>query len=169
MVGEIFRAPIAPYRPRLSFVRSYRVDPDPFRAWKRAASGDVDVAREVLLDRDPSPRPPSGNRSPILVARLAVDRPEQVVAELTTNSTGLLVLTDLFYPGWIAEEEGRRLEILRADGFFRAVALSAGSHRVTFRYRPLSFSIGAGASVVTLLTMLVLALQGEPIRIGRRR
>jgi hypothetical protein len=40
---------------------------------------------------------------------------------------------------------------------------------VTFRYRPLSFSIGAGVSVVTLLTMLVLALQGEPIRIGRRR
>ncbi|HEV8611729.1 MAG TPA: hypothetical protein VGS98_16865 [Thermoanaerobaculia bacterium] len=169
MVGELFRVPIAPYRPRLSFVRSYRVDADPFRAWRRAAAGEVDVAREVLLDRDPSPRPPSGNRSPILVARLAEDRPERVVAELTTNSAGLLVLTDLFYPGWIAEEEGRRLEILRADGIFRAVALPAGSHRVTFRYRPLSFLIGAGVSVAALLTILVLALQGEPIRVGRRR
>ena len=169
MVGEIFRAPIAPYRPRLSFARSYRVEADPSRAWRRAASGDVDVAREVLLDRDPSPRPPSASRSPILVARLAVDRPEQVVAELTTNSAGLLVLTDLFYPGLIAEENVRRLEILRADGFFRAVALASGSHRVTFRYRPISFSIGAGVSIATLLTMLVLALQGEPIRIGRRR
>jgi hypothetical protein len=168
-IGEFFRAPIAPYRPRLSFVRSYRVEADPVRAWNRVAGGEVDVAREVLLDRDPSPRPPSANRSPILLARLAEDRPERVVAELTTNSAGLLVVTDLFYPGWLAEEEGRRLEILRADGLFRAVALPAGSHRVTFRYRPLSFRIGAGISIVTLLTVLVLALQGEPIRIGRRR
>ncbi|HEY6065745.1 MAG TPA: hypothetical protein VIY96_06285 [Thermoanaerobaculia bacterium] len=168
MVGEFFRAPIAPYRPRLSFVRSYRVEADPIRAWNRAAGGEVDVAREVLLDRDPSPRPPPGNRSPILLARIAVDRPERVVAELTTNSAGLLVLTDLFYPGWIAEEEGRRLEILRADGLFRAVALTAGPHTVTFRFRPLSFRIGAAVSAAALLTILVLALQGEPIRVGRR-
>jgi hypothetical protein len=167
-VGEFFRAPIAPYRPRLSFARSYRVEPDPARAWSRVASGEVDLAREVLLDRDPSPRPPAGVRSPILLARLTEDRPERVVAEITTNSPGLLVLTDLFYPGWLAEEDGRRLEIRRADGFFRAVALPAGTHRVTFRYRPLSVLVGAGISVAALLAMLVLAARGEPIRVGRR-
>lgn len=167
--GEFYRAPIAPYRPRLSFARSYRVEPNAVRAWMRSASGEVDVAREVLLDRDPSPRPPAGQRSPILVARLAEDRPERVVAEIATNTAGLLVLTDLFYPGWTAEEEGRTLEVLRADGLFRAVALPAGSHRVTFLYRPTSFRIGAGISVAALLTMLLLAYQGEPIRVGRPR
>jgi hypothetical protein len=167
-VGDFFRAPLAPYRPRLSFVRSYRVERDPARAWKRVAAGDVDLAREVLLDRDPSPRPPAGIRSPILVARLAEDRPERLVAEIATNSPGLLVVTDLHYPGWIAEMEGRRLEVLRADGFFRAVALPAGTHRVTFRYRPLSVLIGAGISAAAFLTLLFLAYQGEPLRVGRR-
>jgi uncharacterized membrane protein YfhO len=80
----------------------------------------------------------------------------------------LLVVTDLFYPGWFAEEGGRRLEMLRADGLFRAVALPAGSHRVTFRYRPLSFLIGAGISLVALLTVLFLVYQGEPVPVGRR-
>lgn len=168
-VGQFFRAPLAPYRPRLSFARSYRLEPDPHQAWRRVSAGEVDLAREVLLDRDPSPRPPSGIRSPILLARLAEDRPERVVAEITTNSAGILVVTDLFYPGWIAEAGGSRLEILRADGFFRAVALPAGTHRVTFRYRPLSVLVGAGISALSLLTILVLALQGEPIRVGRRR
>jgi hypothetical protein len=167
-VGGFFRAPIAPYRPRLSFARSYRVEPDAERAWSRAASGDVDVAREVLLDREPSPRPPAGARSPILLARLAEDRPERVVAEVTTNSAGLLVVTDLFYPGWIAEEGGRRLDMLRADGLFRAVALPAGTHRVTFRYRPRSVYAGAAVSGAALLAILVLAFQGEPVRLGRR-
>lgn len=167
-VGEFFRAPIAPYRPRLSFVRSYRVERSASRAWMRAAAGEVDVAREVLLDREPIPAPPAAARSPILVARLAEDRPERVVAEVATNSAGLLVVTDLDYPGWVAEENGKRLEILRADGFFRAVALPAGSHRVTFRYRPLSVLIGAAISAAALLTVLLLAYQGEPVRVGRR-
>jgi hypothetical protein len=167
-VGDFFRAPIAPYRPRLSFVRSYRVEPVASRAWMRAASGEVDVAREVLLDREPMPAPPAGVRSPILVARLAEDRPERVVAEISTNTAGLLVVTDLDYPGWIAEEGGKRLEILRADGYFRAVALTAGSHRVTFRYRPRSVLAGAALSAAALLTILVLAYQGEPVRVGRR-
>jgi hypothetical protein len=168
-IGEFFRAPIAPYRPRLSFVRSYRLEPDPVRAWMRAAAGEVDVAREVLLDRDPTPRPPAGERPPILVARLAEDLPERVVAEIATNSPGLLVLTDLFYPGWIAEEGDRRLEVLRADGLFRAVALSPGSHRVIFRYRPLSHLIGAAVTGAALLILLFLVYQGEPVPVGRRR
>ena len=168
-VGEFFRAPIAPYRPRLSFARSYHVERDPARAWRRVVSGEVDLAREVLLDRDPSPRPPAGVRAPILIARLAEDRPERVVAEITTNSAGLLILTDLFYPGWIAEDGGQPLEILRADGFFRAVALSPGTHRVTFRYRPRSVLAGSVISGAAILTMLLLALQGEPVRLGRPR
>ena len=168
-VGGFYRAPLGPYRPRLSFVRGYRVEPDAARAWQRVAAGETDVAREVLLDRRPD-LPPAGaeGAAPLLVARLAEDRPERVVAELTTASPGLLVLGDLHYPGWIAEEAGKRLPILRADGWFRAVALPAGTHTVVFRYRPMSFYAGAAVSVAALLTLLVLWFQGEPIPMGRR-
>ena len=174
-VGDFYRAPLEPYRPRFSFLRRYRIEPDAERAWQRVAAGEVDLAREVLLDRRPEPDPdtshreaPADSAAPMLVARLAEDRPEEVVAELTTSSPGLLVITDLHYPGWIAESEGRRLPILRADGWFRAVALPAGTHRVSFRYRPLSVYVGGGISVATLLAMLVLWSRGEPLRRGRR-
>jgi hypothetical protein len=132
-------------------------------------SGRVDLTREVVLDRRPEPDPAkAGPAAPLLIARLAEDRPETVVAELTTSLPGLLVLTDLNYPGWIAEEDGKRLPILRADGFFRAVALTPGQHRVVFRYRPVSFYAGAAASAVAIVTTLLLWLRGEPIRLGRR-
>ena len=168
-VGEFYRAPIEPYRPRFSFLRSFRIEADPARAWQRVAAGEVDLAREVLLDRAPGIAKPSerGDEKPLLVARLAEDRPERVVAELTTSTPGLLVVTDLHYPGWIAETSGRRLPILRADGWFRAVALPAGTHTVIFRYRPLSFVIGAAISAATILAMLVLWARGEPVRRGR--
>ncbi len=167
-VGDFFRAPLAPYRPRLSFVRGYRVEQDSSRAWQRVAAGQVDLTREVLLDRRPDPDPSGSEAPPLLVARLSRDRPEEVVAEVTASYPGLLVLTDLNYPGWIAEEGGRRLPLLRADGWFRAVSLAAGTHRVVFRYRPLSFYAGAAVSAAALLTILLLWYQGEPIRLGRR-
>ena len=172
-VGDFYRAPLGPYRPRLSFVRSYRIEADPSRAWQRVAAGEIDFAREVLLDRRPEPEPGASGEAhsdagAMLVARLAEDSPERVVAELTTGRSGLLVVTDLHYPGWIAEEGGRRLPILRADGWFRAVALPAGTHTVVFRYRPYSFYAGAGVSAAALLVLLVLWHRGEPIRLGRR-
>ncbi len=70
-IGEFFRAPLAPYRPRLSFVRGYRVEPDADRAWQRVASGQVNIVREVLLDRRPEPDP-SGSDAPPLLRRSAL-------------------------------------------------------------------------------------------------
>ncbi len=165
---EFYRAPLAPYRPRLSFLSGYRIEPDAERAWQRVAAGEVDPTAEVLLDRRPDPDPRGGRGKPLILARLAEDAPERVVAEVTTANPGLLVVTDLHYPGWIAEEEGRRLPLLRADGYFRAVALPAGTHRVVFRYRPIAFYAGAAVSVLSLLTMLALWNAGEPVPARRR-
>ena len=148
-------------------MRGYRVEPDARRAWARVASGEVDLTREVLLDRRPAPDPAGPEEHPMLLARLVEDAPERVVAEVTASFPGLLVLADLDYPGWIAEEDGHALPILKADGFFRAVALPAGSHRVVFRYRPMSFYAGAGISVIALLVALGLWHSGEPVRTRR--
>jgi len=168
-LGEFFRAPLSPYRPRLSFLRAYRVEPDGARAWDRVSAGEIDPTREVFLDRTPGLPPAAGEPRALLVARLAEERPERLVAEVTSSLPGLLVLTDLNYPGWLAEEGSRRLPILTADGAFRAVALPAGAHRVVFRYRPVSFHAGAAVSVLTALTLLILWLRGEPVRVGRTK
>jgi hypothetical protein len=164
-VGEFFRAPLNPFRPRLSVVRSYRVENDGRRAERQAADGSLD-AREVLLDRSPSPAPLAAGHSSYTVARLAEDRPERVAIDTSSDSPGILVLLDLWYPGWTARVDGRPAPILRANGVFRAVALPAGSHRVLFRYRPVSFYAGAAISAVAWVALLLLWVGGAPSRDG---
>ena len=50
----------------------------------------------------------------------------------------MLALHETWYPGWIAEIDGRRVPILRADVLFRGVEVPAGRHRVVFRFAPFS-------------------------------
>ena len=71
---------------------------------------------------------------------------------------GYLVLTDAYFPGWQAtDQQGNELTVLKANGIFRAVALPAGLHTVTFRYAPLSLRLGFLLSLlaVTFWALLV--------------
>ncbi len=75
--------------------------------------------------------------------------------EIQTQSPvlALLLLTDSYFPGWIATVDGIPTEILRANYTFRAVVVPPGIHRVSFRYIPNSFKIGVIISTVSLILL----------------
>ena len=65
-------------------------------------------------------------------------RPGRIEIDVASNAAGVVVLHDSYYPGWIAEVDGRRVPILRADTLFRAVEVAPGARKVVFRFAPLS-------------------------------
>jgi hypothetical protein len=71
--------------------------------------------------------------------------------DVTTASPGLLVLSEMYYPGWKATVNGKPVEILPVDGALRGVAVTTGMNRVELEYAPKSFRAGAAAGVLTLL------------------
>ena len=72
--------------------------------------------------------------------KLDSSRPDRVEVVATSSSGGALVLHDTYYPGWVAELDGKTTPIRRADPFFRAVDVPPGTHRLTFRFAPFSLS-----------------------------
>jgi hypothetical protein len=72
------------------------------------------------------------------VARIVSWRNDRIEIETDSERGGMLALHDIYYPGWIAEIDGRAAPILRADVLFRGLELSPGSHRVVFRFAPFS-------------------------------
>ncbi len=80
---------------------------------------------------------------------------------LTAEGPGLLVLSEIDYPGWTVRVDNTRANIRQAAGILRAVELPAGKHAVTFSYQPVPMLVGLGLAAIAWLGMLILALRGK--------
>jgi hypothetical protein len=77
--------------------------------------------------------------------------------ELTAyaSTRGLLVLSELYYPGWQARVNGASVAINEVDGGLRGVEVPSGDSTVTFDYSPVSVWAGAALSGLTFLAVLL--------------
>jgi hypothetical protein len=70
--------------------------------------------------------------------------------------TGMLILSDAFFPGWRATVDGKSTQIYRAYEALRGVVVPTGTHVISMSYRPVSFYLGLALTVLGLiLTILV--------------
>ncbi len=88
-------------------------------------------------------------------------RPQEVHLRAITKRPGLLIISDVYYPGWqAADEDGPPIKILPVNHAFRGVPLAKGVHSLKMTYRPYSFRLGLWCSIGSAITLaLVLALR----------
>ena len=129
----------------------------------------VDGAHEVLptLDADtvlldaPWPQPQSAAGTVEIVG----ETPTRLALRATSSGAATLIIRDAWAPGWSAQVDGAPARTARADGLFRAVLLSPGTHQIVWIYAAPGLRVGALASLGAWL--LCLGVLG--VLIGRRR
>jgi uncharacterized membrane protein YfhO len=67
----------------------------------------------------------------------------------------VLVLSQIYYPGWTVDVDKTPSELLRPDYAFVGTTVDAGTHDLEFRFRPPSFIVGAIVSLISLLLIAV--------------
>jgi len=67
------------------------------------------------------------------------------------GSDGLLVLSEVYYPGWRATVNGARVPIERVDGAIRAIRVPRGHSRVELTYRPIAQTVGLFLTLLMLV------------------
>ncbi len=80
---------------------------------------------------------------------------DRVVVTIQAPAAGLLVLNEVAYPGWQVSIDGKAATSLRANYLLRAVAVSAGEHRVEWRYEPPGHTVRSLAYLIAMLFLLV--------------
>ena len=167
--------------PRAFLVDRWRVAPEVVSAASVMTDADFSPLREcVVLPQGDSLNYlavalPEGRGSvekgaenaPLGKCSIDMDTPERVELTVDAPRPAILVLSDTAASGWRAAVNGTSTPLLRVNGLFRGVVVPAGTSRVAFVYRPLSFYAGAA---VTAIVLAALALSGMAalVRLGRR-
>ena len=111
-----------------------RVLHDPKRiAW-------IEVEDRVSLAKFLPGTPPTPAESVTVVE--SESNPQRVVLEANLARPGLVILADVFYPGWTLTVDNKPSTILRANRAMRGAAVEAGKHRLVYTYNPRSFRLG---------------------------
>jgi hypothetical protein len=82
--------------------------------------------------------------------------------EISAEGPGMLVVSELNYPGWVVYVDGEKREIETEDGVLRAVKLDTGSHEVNFAYKPSSLLIGLVLSIGGLFSIVLFSNKLKP-------
>ncbi len=156
--------------PRALMVFGARAVADHTAAFAAIHAADFDPAQTVILENaDPASALASALASampsdPSATANIVGYGVNEIWVDTNATSAGVLVLSEVWYPGWRAWVDDREVAVVRADYLFRGVQLPAGAHHVKLIYDPASFKIGVG---LFALTVLVLAMLGLRIKIRR--
>jgi hypothetical protein len=129
-------------------------------AWARLVDPMFDPRTTVVLDGLENCKVDFAN-SPVQSSNVQIVRhePTEVVLETRMRAPGYVVLTDSFYPGWRAFVNGKRADVLKANGTVRAVRVPQGRVEVVFRFVPATFYAGLGLAASGLLGALVFSLR----------
>lgn len=92
------------------------------------------------------------------VANVVKREPARMHISSSVARPSLLVMSEIYFPGWRAKVDGGDVEILRVNYLLRGIELSPGSHTVEVFYWPPSLTIGALVSAATLLLLLMLVI-----------
>jgi hypothetical protein len=139
---------------------------DDEETWAILNAPDFDPTQRVVLPHEPGIALPGGDTagSRVDVVEYA---PTRISLQADMVDNGLLVLSDVYYPGWQARVDGQSAPIYRANYLLRAVPVEGGQHRVEVYYDPPLFKVGLAITLLTLLASGAL-LAGVALR-GQQR
>ncbi len=114
---------------------------------------DVDLRTTAVMLSTAPELEPCGGAETVSVSYPGTD---SVLLSAHLNCRGLVVLSDVNYPGWNAFLDGVPTRIWEAYGSFRAVLAPAGTHRIEMRYEPFAVHLGAVLTALGAMASLIL-------------
>lgn len=136
--------------PRAFMVYDWEVISEDNQILDRLLDPKFSVKDKIILEEEP---PLSRGISQGTVTYLTYKEQESSI-QVETNSSGLLFISDSFYPGWRAYVDDVETKIYRADFAFRGIVVPKGKHMVKMVYQPDSFYNGLKISIATLFILV---------------
>ena len=127
--------------------------------------GKIDLRHEAVADaKFKAQLGESVAQDTLSVVRIKSYEPNQVSYEVESDKGGVIVFSEIYYPGWTATVDGVEQELGRVDYVLRALQVKPGKHEVVLSFFPKTITrtetIAYVALAILLLLVIGLAVQG---------
>jgi hypothetical protein len=163
--------PYVVYENQETFPRAFVVPeaaPMPGRAQALAALKATDFHRKVLLEGLDSVEETGSLGATFRPATIREYRPNRVAVTVDSETSGYLVLSDIWFPGWAATVDGQPATVYRANYLFRAVPVPVGHSEVVFTFDPASYRWGRRISTLSLAAVVLWSVLAAVFSVSQR-
>ncbi len=127
----------------------------------------VDLTTTAVLESELPPLAPPADPSADAVT-IKSYKPDAITLTARTDAPGMVMLSEVYDPGWQAYLNGDEVPVVVADHALRAVAVPAGDHNLELRYESRPLQIGLLLSALTAVVILAIGLM-LAVRMRRSR
>lgn len=151
------------YRPRAFFADKVLFAKDDEEAYRIMQDSSFDVSTQVVLTADADDVGTILSDEHEYSLEISSYRPNEVILESSRKGSGILVMSDTFFPGWRVFVDGKERDIYKANYAFKAVVVRAGEKKIRFVFRPRYLY----ESLCVCSVLLVIAISLSIINISR--
>ncbi len=128
------------------------------------ALGQLDLRHEAVADakfRELLKTVPEAAADSASLVTITAYEPNRLTYDVKSARGGVVVFSEIYYPGWTATVDGTPVELGRVDYVLRALTVGPGQHKVELAFFPKSLDTTetmAYVSLGLLLIMIVMAI-----------
>jgi hypothetical protein len=90
------------------------------------------------------------SKGAIVLVRYSANR---INLKVNSPEPGELVLSEIYYPGWKANLDGKQVQVGAYKSLLRSLPIPAGEHQIEFIFSPLSFWLGLTVSGISIIIL----------------
>lgn len=139
------------YLPRAFFLYRMHVVQSEEELLAYLKNPEFDLHTTAVLEKDPGFTLPTFADTPNWRATIISYENTKIMLEVETSHDGLLVLSEIYYPGWVAYVDSTPTKIYQTDYNLRSLFVLKGTHKVEMIFAPHSFANGTKITIATLV------------------
>lgn len=135
----------------LKYVQNANEEIDALHSCDPRTTAIIDRRFEQAISVNEGRLAPTDNASVTMTAY----KPNELKYKASSENGGIVVFSEIWYPGWKAFVDGKATEIARADYVLRSICVPSGDHEIMLEFRPTSLKITNTISFIALALMII--------------
>ena len=135
-----------------------------------AAVGKIDLRHQAVADAKFKEQ--LGEAIPqdtVSLVSITSYEPNRLTYDVSSDKGGVLVFSEIYYPGWEATVDGQAVELGRVDYILRALNIQPGKHQVELSFFPKSVNMTETIAYIAYVLLLLLVAGGLYLEWKRKK